>query len=379
VTEGIDFSGIDGEGEYQEREERVPDPPRSWFVRIGGRRSGPFDAERLRILARRGALTRVHSVSADGRNWTQATSLRDVFNEDGSVVIAGKPSFEEPADEEAGFDSIPDASIEFPYPMVRPALGAALVRPVVIAALLLGAAMLAMPTSRDDAGALAWWWSEGAADIAVRGLCAVALLGGGVTVFLAPEPVRASSVAAVAAVLAAAASLGLMHAPWAVFAVLLVPAAAMLVALDASGSAGVRAIGVGSLAVSAAVGISAVLSMVSPRSGWALCGAALAAAGSVALGVSGVRALRCSGPNASGVFKSSVAAAVGGLGAAFVSALGALIGPEPMTAAKAAVTSCLVLAFSAVSWASVHEAVESSHLLPRASDDDAADEAHTQA
>jgi hypothetical protein len=50
-----------------------------------------------------------------------------------------------------------------------------------------------------------------------------------------------------------------------------------------------------------------------------------------------------------------------------------------MDGAKAAVTACLVLAFSAVSWASVHEAVESSHLLPRASDDDVADEAHTQA
>jgi predicted dinucleotide-binding enzyme len=50
-----------------------------------------------------------------------------------------------------------------------------------------------------------------------------------------------------------------------------------------------------------------------------------------------------------------------------------------MEGAKAAVTSCLVLAFSAISWASVHEAVESSHLLPRASDDDAANEAGTEA
>ncbi len=379
MTDGIDFSGMEGEDSELNRDEICPGRDGPWFVRIGGRRSGPFDAERLRLLARRGALTRVHSVSADGRTWARATSLRAVFNEDGSVVVAGKPSVEEPADDGADFSSIPDVPIEFPFASSRPALGAALVRPVVIAALMLGTVMLAMPTSRDESGALAWWWSEGAADIAIRGLCAFALLGGGVTVFLAPEPVRASSVAAVTAVLAAAASLGLVHAPWAVFAVLLVPATALLVALDASGSAGARAMGVGAIAVSAAVGISAAFTVANPRSGWSLGGAALAVAGAVALGVSGIRALRIPGPNASGVFWSSAAAAAAGLGAAFVSALGALVSPEPMTAAKAAVTACLVLAFSAISWASVHEAVESSHLLPRVSDDAAANEADTQA
>jgi hypothetical protein len=35
-----------------------------------------------------------------------------------------------------------------------------------------------------------------------------------------------------------------------------------------------------------------------------------------------------------------------------------------MQGAQGAVSACLVLAFSTISWAAVHEAVESSHLLP---------------
>ena len=57
-----------------------------WFVRFAGRRTGPFDAERLRILARRGALSRVHALSIDGKVWSAATTVRAVFNADGSVV-----------------------------------------------------------------------------------------------------------------------------------------------------------------------------------------------------------------------------------------------------------------------------------------------------
>jgi hypothetical protein len=41
-----------------------------------------------------------------------------------------------------------------------------------------------------------------------------------------------------------------------------------------------------------------------------------------------------------------------------------LTGDVPMQGAQGAVSACLVLAFSTISWAAVHEAVESSHLLP---------------
>jgi hypothetical protein len=49
-----------------------------WFVRFAGRRSGPFDAERLRTMARRKALTRMHAVSVDGTTWASAVTLRAV-------------------------------------------------------------------------------------------------------------------------------------------------------------------------------------------------------------------------------------------------------------------------------------------------------------
>jgi hypothetical protein len=350
-----------------------------WFVRFAGRRSGPFDAERLRTLARRGALTRMHSVSADGKTWVAATSVRAVFNADGSVVASGARALDVAEDDRPDFDGIPDAPLELPRATARAALGSALVRPVVLCALVLATVMLAMPTSRDESGALAWWWSEGAADIAVRGLCAVAVLGGWVTAFLAPEPARAASVAAVAAVLAVAASLGFLHEAWAIFAVLLVPASAILVALDAAGSAASRTMGGASIAVAAIMGAAvAVFAFLHP-SGWTIAGAVLAVCGAGALGFAGFRALKRPGPSAEGVFWGAVAASTGALGAAFAAAFGGLAGPQPMDGAKAAVTACLVLAFSAVSWASVHESVESSHLLPRASDDAAADEAGTEA
>ena len=57
-----------------------------WFVRFAGRRSGPFDVERLRTMARRKALTRMHAVSVDGTTWASAVTLRAVFNPDGSIV-----------------------------------------------------------------------------------------------------------------------------------------------------------------------------------------------------------------------------------------------------------------------------------------------------
>jgi hypothetical protein len=375
----IDDLGFEDEANDRSARHGEPASVGPWFVRFAGRRSGPFDAERLRTLARRGALTRMHSVSADGKAWVSATSVRAVFNADGSVVASGARAVEVAEDDRPDFDEIPDAPLELPRAMARAALGSALVRPVVLCALVLATVMLAMPTSRDESGALAWWWSEGAADITVRGLCAVAVLGGWVIAFLAPEPARAASVAAVAAVLAAAASLGLLHAHWAIFAVLLVPASALLVALDAAGSAGSRTMGGASIAVAALMGIATAVTVALTPAGWSIAGAVLAVVGAGALGFAGFRAMKRPGPSAEGVFWGSVAGATGALGAAFAAAFGGLAGPQPMDGAKAAVTACLVLAFSAISWASVHEAVESSHLLPRASDDDAANEAGTEA
>lgn len=340
-----------------------------WFVRFAGRRTGPFDAERLRTLARRGALTRMHSLSTDGKAWAAATTVRAVFNPDGTVVASGQGAVG--IDDAAGplDGELPESSaIELPpVPSARRATGSALVRPVVLCALVLATVALSMPTSRDESGALAWWWSEGALGVAVRGLCSAAVLGGWVIAFLAPEPARAASVAAVAAVLAAAGGASLAPwAPWALVSALLVPVAALLVALDAAGSRAARTMGIAAAVVAAVVGLAGIALGVLWLSAWSIAGTVLLAAGAGSVAWAGIRAARRPGPSADGVFWGCVAGATCALAAVFAAAFGALGGPLPMDGAQAAVAACLVLAFSAVAWAAVHEATESSHLLPSA-------------
>ena len=40
-----------------------------WYVRFAGRVTGPFDLDRVRTMARRGAITRMHFLSKDGKSW----------------------------------------------------------------------------------------------------------------------------------------------------------------------------------------------------------------------------------------------------------------------------------------------------------------------
>ncbi|MFM9169563.1 MAG: hypothetical protein ACKOTD_05405, partial [Phycisphaerales bacterium] len=91
----------------------------------------------------------MHALSVDGRAWTPATSVRAVFNEDGSVVASGTASLEVEVDAAPDdFAGIPDSGvIELPpsVPM-RARLGSARVRPVVLCAMLLATVMLALPT-----------------------------------------------------------------------------------------------------------------------------------------------------------------------------------------------------------------------------------------
>ena len=341
-----------------------------WFVRFAGRRSGPFDAERLRTMARRGTLTRMHSVSADGRSWTPATELRAVFNEDGTVVAPGTAALEvEVEGEEApsSFDGIPDSGV-IELPPAAPArarLGSARVRPVVICAMVLATVMLSLPTSRDDAGSVAWWWHEGPLAVSVRGLAALAVLAGWVLAFLRPEPARAASVAGVAAILSAASAAALAPwAPWAAILAPIVPVAAVLVALDAAGAASTRLMGKFAASAAGVLGIAAIVVVVLRPSGWAIASAALGAAGAGALAWAGVRAVRAKSPSESHVFWGGVAAATGAMAAVFAAAFGGLLGDAPMQGAQASASACLVLAFATLSWAAVHETVETVHTLP---------------
>lgn len=341
-----------------------------WFVRFAGRRSGPFDAERLRTLARRGALTRMHALSADGRAWMPATSVRAVFNEDGSVVAAGVASLEVEADAPPDdFAGIPDAGvIELPPSLpVRARLGSARVRPVVLCAMLLATVMLALPTSRDEAGAVAWWWHQGPISVSVRGLAAAAVLFGWVVAFLRPEPARAASVAGVAAVLSAASAASLASwAPWASLVAPLVPVAAILVAFDAAGAASVRVMGKFAASAAGLFGLGAVVLGALHPSVWSIVSVALGAIGTGALVFAGVQAARAKAPSTDRIFWGGVIAATGSMGALFAAAFGGLAGDAPMQGAEAAAAACLVLAFATLSWAAVHETVETVHTLPRA-------------
>jgi hypothetical protein len=149
---------------------------------------------------------------------------------------------------------------------------------------------------------------------------------------------------------------------------LLVPVSALLVALDAVGSTGARAMGIVAVAAAGVVGAASIVLGCLWFSPWTLAGMIVGAIGWGSLLFAGVRAMRRPGPNAGGVFWGAVVAACGSLGAVFVAAFGGLAGPVPMDGAQGAVAACLVLAFSTIAWAAVHEASESAHLLPSDAD-----------
>ena len=50
-----------------------------YFIRLRGRVQGPFDAERLRQLARRGQFSRLHEVSTDGQQWISGKDRPELF------------------------------------------------------------------------------------------------------------------------------------------------------------------------------------------------------------------------------------------------------------------------------------------------------------
>jgi hypothetical protein len=49
------------------------------YIRMKGRVLGPYDQEKLQMLARRGQLSRMHELSADATNWVRASSYPELF------------------------------------------------------------------------------------------------------------------------------------------------------------------------------------------------------------------------------------------------------------------------------------------------------------
>ena len=52
------------------------------YIRVRGRVLGPYDQEKLRSLARRGQLSRLHELSEDAANWVRASTFPDLFARD---------------------------------------------------------------------------------------------------------------------------------------------------------------------------------------------------------------------------------------------------------------------------------------------------------
>ena len=49
------------------------------YIRVRGRVLGPYDLEKLQSLARRGQLSRMHELSADGAGWVRAANYPELF------------------------------------------------------------------------------------------------------------------------------------------------------------------------------------------------------------------------------------------------------------------------------------------------------------
>jgi hypothetical protein len=328
-----------------------------WMIRHAGRESGPFDVERLRVLARRGALTKFHQLSRGGNPWTPATQVREVFNEDGTVVpgAAGSdepPMFSPHEDDTTGADETPLASRTRAVAWSGIASHVT-VRSAQIAALTVTMAALAVPTGRTATGAPEWWFAGSALDIAVHALCGVVLLAWWIVVFMPPNPAQGSAFAAISAVLAAAVVLPLQ--PWAPYAIpagLVLPLAALLVACESHRAPQVRGAGV-VMAVVAGLGVpaSAYLLYLNQSTWGAVCVSmyTLGAAGLVTAGIRGATERT--------VFVPTVLGSIGAAGALFAAAIGGLEGTQPMHAAGAAVAGLLALGLSVLTWSGAHQAL----------------------
>ena len=369
--------------------------PGPWFVRQAGRQTGPFDLERVRTMARRGAITRMHSLSRDGVNWEPAARVHEVFNQDGTVASAGSsspvmpggPAQDDDAPIELGPDPSPAPAPQRPEPRPAPrptpdvpafgqqpaspqgararatsdAVRLVSVRPVLCGALAFAMVALAVPTSRSAAGGLAWWWSEGAVGISVRGVSFAAVAAFWAIAFLRPDPIRATLACAAAAVLALVSPLPLWNfASWAIPAAALVPVSTILVAVatagrSASGTAATAAIAL-AIPLSAASCILALLH----AEPWALVGIAITCVGAAGTAFAALRVAR-RGSSDGLVLAGCIVGSAGGLGAVLASGCAGLAGDEPIVAARSAASGLIVVCLSLVAWAQAHEAVQTAH------------------
>jgi len=66
------------------------------YVRFRGRTLGPLTPQKVRDLVRRGQITRMHELSADGLSWTKAEEFGEFFTSGSVVVTTDEPMSEQP-------------------------------------------------------------------------------------------------------------------------------------------------------------------------------------------------------------------------------------------------------------------------------------------
>ena len=95
------------------------------YIRVLGRVKGPFEWEKLRVLVKRGQLSRIHEVSVDGQAWVKATEYPELFKADPSELAQAAPVTVEPV-------AAPERVVEQPIeePLASPGEEAFPVEPV---------------------------------------------------------------------------------------------------------------------------------------------------------------------------------------------------------------------------------------------------------
>jgi hypothetical protein len=62
------------------------------YTRVRGQVRGPFAQDKLRVLVKRGQLTRIHEVSVDGTSWQKASEFGELFEADAPKVERQSPA-----------------------------------------------------------------------------------------------------------------------------------------------------------------------------------------------------------------------------------------------------------------------------------------------
>ena len=353
-----------------------------WYVRFAGRVTGPFETERLRTMAARGALTPLHFLSSDGNAWVPASKVRAVFGDergdpqpyslvDDDRLRAGEPAHAPPAAAApaplSAREAAPPVADPESAPRDRAASGATdgvaaptlpagsvSVRPIVAFAVLL--AFIALVVSALGALPQRPEWFVVDADalgrrLVVRLLQAIAAAAGLAACAMGMTPTLAAASAAVACVVACASAIDAAELPWTRVAMLVVPLAAVLCALSRARAPALQAVSVFALAASP---LAAALSLwLAVRGGGdhpAIAGslAAIAAAGCLAVGIAAWVALRRPPDAPDRAFLHAGAGAAAVVGAAL---LGAVSMSDARGVREVAVDACVVLAASGAAWA----------------------------